>query len=153
MLFRPLSWLYSGYRWGRCISSPLWLVDLSCAKDSLYFMCIQNRALFSTRLSSAGAQSHKPGTCVSRVSTLRLQPSCWRWALVLWPCVTRFMLLQLSSPPCPFWCNGCSCQHSRGVHAVVRMGKAAVFSGITSVSIKRRETYFMKVGFITFITS
>ena len=60
------------------------------------------------------------------------------------PCVPRFMLLKLSSPLCPFWCNRCCFQHPRGVHAEVRMGKAAVSSGITSASLKRRETYFMK---------
>lgn len=47
-----------------------------CAKDSLYLLGNQNRTLFAMRHYCAGFQSHKPGTCVSRVSTLRVQPSC-----------------------------------------------------------------------------
>lgn len=72
-------------------------------KDSMYLLCIQNRALFSTRYCCAAVESHKLGTCVSRLSTLRLQPSCWRWVLVLtqplWlvSCFCSYLLVSVRS--------------------------------------------------------
>lgn len=146
MLLRPLSRLYHGSSWSRSISFPLWVVDFSCcAKDSPYIPCFSkhgtvfNRALLrrgpKPQARDLRFQSEHPETLAT---LLKMGFGAHT------PCVTGFMLLQLSSPLCPFWCNGCSFQHPRGVHAEVRMGKAAVSSGIASASRKRRETCSLK---------